>query len=271
MKTVLITGCSSGIGRDAALTLRARGWRVIPTARRPGDVAALEAAGFEALLLDYEDETSIEEAAAVVFAQPVDAVVQNGAYAIPGFIEDLPTDAMRTIFEANFLGWHALTRHALRHMRAQGRGRIVYVSSVLGFSAARWRGAYCATKFALEGYVDALRLELRDSPVRAILVEPGPIETKFNDNALAQFKRWIDVAQSARAEDYKGLEKRYALAGDDGRPFMLKPAAVSKRIVHALESPGPCDRYFVTAPTWAAEALRRFAPRAFMDWVMARN
>jgi NAD(P)-dependent dehydrogenase (short-subunit alcohol dehydrogenase family) len=274
-RTIIITGCSSGIGLDAAQTLAGRGWRVFATCRAEADCERLRGQGLESLRLDYADGDSIAAAFETVMqrAGRVDALFNNGAYAIPGFVEDLPTDALRAIFEANFFGWHDLTRRAIPVMRAQRGGRIVQCSSVLGFAAARWRGAYVASKFALEGYTHALRMEMRGTPLHVSLIEPGPIATRFNDNALAQFRRWIDPAQSARAAELAAIEARYGGRGVTsavGR-FTLPPAAVTRRLIHAIESPRPKARYLVTTPTWAAEMLRRFTPLAWMDGVMANN
>ncbi|WP_333832438.1 SDR family NAD(P)-dependent oxidoreductase [Rubrimonas sp.] len=273
-RAILITGCSSGIGLDAARTLAARGWRVFATCRKQEDCDRLSAEGLESFRLDYEDEGSATAAAAEALARNggrLDALFNNGAYAIPGFIEDLPTDALRAIFEANFFGWHALTRAVLPAMRTQGHGRIVQCSSVLGFSAVRWRGAYVATKFALEGYSDALRLELRGLPIHVSLIEPGPIATRFNPNALAQFERWIDPDASARRGELAQIAARYRRGEAAPNRFELPPAAVTRKLIHAVESPRPKARYYVTTPTYVVAALKRLAPRAALDWLMARN
>ena len=273
-RAILITGCSSGIGLDAARTLAARGWRVFANCRKQEDCDRLSAEGLESFRLDYEDEGSATAAAAEALARNggrLDALFNNGAYAIPGFIEDLPTDALRAIFEANFFGWHALTRAVLPAMRTQGHGRIVQCSSVLGFSAVRWRGAYVATKFALEGYSDALRLELRGLPIHVSLIEPGPIATRFNPNALAQFERWIDPDASARRGELAQIAARYRRGEAAPNRFELPPAAVTRKLIHAVESPRPKARYYVTTPTYVVAALKRLAPRAALDWLMARN
>jgi NAD(P)-dependent dehydrogenase (short-subunit alcohol dehydrogenase family) len=272
-RVALITGCSSGIGLDAARTLRARGWRAFATCRAEADCARLRAEGLESFRLDYADPPSIEAAVAEARGRAgrIDALFNNGAYAIPGFLEDLPTEALRAIFEANFFGWHDLTRRVIAVMRAQGAGRIVQCSSVLGFAAVRWRGAYVATKHALEGYSDTLRMEMRGTGVRVILIEPGPIATRFNDNALAQFARWIDPAASPRAGEYREIEARYRRPADKRNVFELPPAAVTSKLVHALESPRPRDRYYVTTPTFVVAALRRLASRRLLDAIMARQ
>jgi len=181
-KSVLITGCSSGIGLDAARGLSARGWRVFATCRKPADSARLIAEGLESFLLDHDDEASIAGAVAEVTARTggtLDALFNNGAFACPGAVEDLPRGALRAIFETNLFGPHDLTRQIIPLMRAQGHGRIVNCSSVLGLVGAKWRGAYVATKFAMEGLTDVLRLEMADTNIKVILIEPGPIGTRI--------------------------------------------------------------------------------------------
>lgn len=270
-RSVLITGCSSGIGRDAADALRARGWRVFATCRQEADCARLRDEGHESLRLDYEDPASIAAAWDEIASRTggrLDALFNNGAYAIPGAVEDVPPDALRAIFEANLFGWHDLTRRAVVQMRRQGQGRIVQCSSVLGRVAAPWRGAYVATKFALEGLTDTLRLELRGSGIRVVLIEPGPIGTRFRQNAARQFERWIDWEASALAERYRsGLLQRLYGAGKPDR-LELPASAVTARLIRALEDPSPRARYRVTLPTAAAEAMRRTLPTSAMDRVL---
>ena len=273
VRSVLITGCSSGIGYDAAHGLRARGWRVFASCRQLKDCERLRAEGFESPLLDYADPATIVTALAEVLAATggtLDALYNNGAYAIPGYVEDLPRDALRAIFEANLFGWHDLTCRVLPVMRAQGHGRIVQCSSVLGLVGAKWRGAYVATKFALEGLTDVLRLELRGTPVKVILIEPGPITSRIRANAALQFERWIDWENSAHVASYAALRHRlYAATGPD--KFELPASAVTKRLIHALESPNPRARYYVTFPTWFSGTVKRILPTWALDWVMAKG
>lgn len=273
-RTVLITGCSSGIGLDAARTLRARGWTVFASCRQAQDCRRLEQEGLIAPRLDYEDTASIAAALDSVLARTggqLDAVFHNGAYAIPGPVEDLPTEAMRAIFEANFLGWHDLTRRLIPVFRAQGHGRIVMCSSVLGLQAMRWRGAYNATKFALEGYTDTLRMELADSGIRVSLIEPGPIRTDFRKNAIAQFERWVDWKSSLLRQQYEDeLLAKLKKAGSGRDPGELGPEAVSAKLIHALEAGRPRPRYFVTTPTYVAGLLRRVLPTRALDAIFGR-
>ncbi len=274
-RSILITGCSSGIGLDAARSLSARGWRVFAACRKPEDCARLAAEGLESPLLDYADPDSIRAAldqVRVATGGRLDALFNNGAFATPGAVEDLPTDALRAIFEANLFGWHELTRRVIPVMRAQGHGRIVQCSSVLGFAALPWRGAYVATKFALEGLTHTLRLEMRDTPIRVILIEPGPITTRFRQNAVANFERWIDWESSPRAEQYrhKLLKRLYSDTTTPDR-FELPPSAVTAKLIHALEHPRPRPRYFVTTPTWAMAVLVRLLPLRWLDAISARG
>lgn len=272
-KSILITGCSSGIGLDAARGLSARGWRVFATCRQEADCDRLRAEGLESFRLDYADEDSI--AAAVTEALDrtggrLDAIYNNGAFACPGAVEDLPRGALRAIFEVNLFGYHDLARRVIPVMRRQGHGRIVNCSSVLGLVGIKWRGAYVATKFAMEGLSDVLRIEMRGTGIDVILIEPGPIGTRIRENAIPHFEKWIDWEHSARSEEYRGLLGRlYNSRGPDR--FELTPAAVTAKLIRALESPRPAARYFVTTPTYAMGIARRVLPTRLLDWVLIRG
>jgi len=266
-RPVLVTGCSSGIGADAARRLKARGWRVFATARQAEDLDRLAAAGLEAVRLDYADPASIAGAAATVLAATggrLDALVNNGAYAQPGALEDLDTDRLRAQFEANVFGWHDLTRRVIPAMRRRRHGRIVFVSSVLGFVAARYRGAYVASKFAVEGYADTLRIELAGSGIDVVLVEPGPIASRFRETAVRNAGH-VDVAGSVHRAAY---ERDLAGAGGVESRFRKGPEAVTAAIVAALESRRPRARYRVTVPTRAAALLKRLLPTRAMDRIV---
>lgn len=273
MRTILITGCSSGIGYDAAHALKARGWRVFATCRQQADCDRLIAEGLESLPLDYASEDSIANAVAEILSRTdgrLDALFNNGAFACPGAVEDLPRDALREIFETNLFGWHDLTCRLIPTFRAQGSGRIVNCSSVLGFVGARWRGAYVATKFALEGLSDVLRIEMAGTGVEVILIEPGPITTRFRQNAIPHFEKWVNWQSSARREEYGAiLHRLYEKRGPDR--FELPPSAVSAKLIHALESPRPRARYYVTTPTYIAGTLRRLLPTRLLDRVLAKG
>jgi len=273
MRSVLITGCSSGIGQAAAHALAGRGWRVFASARREADVARLREAGLEALPLDLADSASIEAAVATVrerTAGRLTALFNNGAYGQPGAVEDLSRDVLRQQLETNLLGTHELTTRVLPMMRAQGHGRIVQNSSVLGFAALPYRGAYVCSKFALEGLTDTLRQELTGSGIHVSLIQPGPITSRFRENAHRAFRANIDAAHSAHADTYRKVAAR--LASQDGKaPFTLGPEAVVAKLIHALESPRPRPRYAVTVPTHLFAALKRLLSTRGMDRVLLRS
>ncbi len=273
-RSILITGCSSGIGLDAARGLHARGWRVFATCRQEADCARLRDEGLESFPLDYADEASIAAAVAEVTSRTggaLDALYNNGAFACPGAVEDLPRGALRAIFETNLFGYHDLTCRVIPLMRAQGHGRIINCSSVLGLVGIRWRGAYVATKFALEGLTDVLRIEMAGTGITVILIEPGPIRTAIRANAIPHFERWIDWKHSARAEQYRTLLKRLYEPSEKPDTFELPPSAVTAKLIRALESPRPKARYFVTTPTYAMNIARRILPTRALDWVIGKG
>lgn len=273
-RVILITGCSSGIGLDAARTLRARGWRVFASCRKQEDCDRLRAEGFESPRLDYADEAGIAAAVADVAAATggrIDALFNNGAFACPGLVEDLPRGALREIFETNVFGWHDLTRQVIPLMRARGEGRIVQCSSVLGLVALGWRGAYVSTKFALEGLSDTLRIEMQGTGIRVSLIEPGPVTTKIRENARAPFERWIDWENAVRAPEYRDRLRPRLYGAYSRDRFELPPAAVTAKLIHALEAPRPRARYYVTTPTHLMGTLRRILPTRALDWLIARG
>ncbi|CUH78949.1 SDR family NAD(P)-dependent oxidoreductase [Tropicibacter naphthalenivorans] len=273
-KTILITGCSSGIGYDAAHGLKARGWRVFASCRQEADCERLRSEGFESPRIDYTDKESIAQGLAEVLGATggtLDALFNNGAHAIPGAAEDLPADALRAIFESNVFGWHDLTTRVIPVMRAQGHGRIVNHSSVLGIVCAPWRAAYNATKFATEALTDTFRIEMRDTPIHFVAMNTGPVTSKIRVNAIPHFERWIRWENSPRAEQYRAkLNKR--LYEDRGKDtFELPPSAVTAKLIHALESPRPKPRYYVTTATHLMGAARRILPTRTLDWLLAKG
>lgn len=272
-KSILITGSSSGIGFDAAHGLRAAGWRVFASCRKAEDCARLRAEGFESPRIDYTDADSIVTGLAETLEATggtLDALYNNGAYACPGAVEDLPVGALREIFETNVFGWHELTRLVVPVMRAQGYGRIINCSSVLGLVGFRWRGAYVATKFALEGLTDVLRQELSDTQIKVVLVEPGPITSKFRENAVPHFEKWVDWENSPRRDAYKEELERLYTQTEPGK-FELPAAAVTKKLLHALTSPRPKPRYYVTTPTYIVGFLRRILSTRMLDAIISRG
>lgn len=261
-RTIIVTGASSGIGAYCAAALRSEGWRVFATARRPDDIAALEAGGVEAFFLDYRDAASIEalfEAVMMRSGGRIDALYNNGAYSQAGAVEDLPVAALREQFEANLFGWHDLTCRVVPVMRRQGRGRIVNCSSILGLTPAKWRGAYAASKHALEGLTLCMRAELAGSGVHVSLIEPGPIRSKIASNGLAWFEKNIDHEHSVHRTAYQGQLARLRAGGTRSR-FKLGPEAVHAALRHALLSPRPRPHYVVTTPARLGVALKRLLP-----------
>jgi len=272
MQSILITGCSSGIGECVARGLHLRGYRVFATVRNPEDCASLVSAGIECLVLDYSDSNSINAAVEQVLEKTegkLFALFNNGAYGQPGACEDLSRDAIREQFEANVFGWMELTNLIIPTMRAQGYGRIIQNSSVLGFAAMSMRGAYNASKFAIEGFSDTMRLELAGTGIYVSLIEPGPIESQFRANAYEAFQQHIDVKNSVHRDRYDKMIDRFETIGNV-QPFTLPADAVLKRVVHALESKRPKIRYPVTFPTYLFGWLKRMMSHRMLDRILSR-
>tara|TARA_B100000989_G_C19525152_1_gene466399 strand:- start:2060 stop:2890 length:831 start_codon:yes stop_codon:yes gene_type:complete len=275
MKSILITGCSSGIGLDSALSFRDEGWRVIASCRKKQDCKIMQKKyKIHSVLIDYADEGSIFKGFKDTLEYSgghLDVLFNNGAYSIPALVEDLPTPALRAIFETNFFGWHTLSRLAITQMRNQNEGRIIQNSSVLGFAPLKFRGAYNATKFALEGLTDTMRLELDHSNIHLILIEPGPIRTKIRENAYKQFKHWINWKDTANKAWYKKVAIPRLSAIDPPRqPFELPPSAVTKAVIHAATSSRPKLRYRVTTATTLMMIFRRLLSTRIYDALARR-
>ena len=271
-RSILITGCSSGIGHACALGLAERGWQVIASARKPSDVKRLAQQGLSAVQLDLDDPDSIAAGLSQTLTLTggrLHALFNNGAYGQPGAVEDLTRAALRAQFETNLFGWHDLTRRVIPIMRSQGHGRIVQNSSVLGMVAMPFRGAYVASKFALEGLTDTMRQELVGSGIQVSLIEPGPILSRFRDNAFVAYQDGIDRDASVFKDTYGLMEARLLKEGP-AQPFTLPPQAVLKKLVHALESPRPRPRYYVTLPTQLLGTLRRVLSTRGLDGFMRK-
>jgi len=272
LKSILITGCSSGIGLCVANGLKERGHHVIATAKRKEDVTRLHLNGFDAFYLDLRDSLSIQNAVKETLnctKGKLDALFNNGAYGQAGALEDISREVLREQFETNLFGWHELTNLILPVMRKQGHGRIIQNSSVLGFVSLPYRGAYNASKYALEGLTDTLRQELRGTNIHISLIEPGPIKSKFRINALAAFNRHIDVDKSPHKTEYKTLLARLEKKGT-ASIFTLEPEAVLKKVVHALEHPKPKVRYYVTFPTYLFGFLKRILSQRLLDNITSK-
>ena len=271
-KSILITGCSSGIGYCVAKGLKARGYHVIATARREESVKQLSDEGFDSLQLDVADSHSIQAA----FKQVLEltdgklyGLFNNGAFGLPGAVEDLSRESLKYQFETNVFGWLELTNLAIPVMRRQGFGRIIQNSSVLGFVAMPFRGAYNASKYAIEGLSDTLRLELKNTELYVSLIEPGPIISKFRENAVIALEKNIDIENSVHRDKYHGVLARLKKKGP-AAPFTLPPEAVLKRVIHALESKHPKPRYYVTFPTYLFGFLKRLLSHRQMDYILAK-
>ncbi|MHA2940016.1 SDR family oxidoreductase [Vibrio sp. RC27] len=273
MKSILITGCSSGIGYTAAHALHKRGYQVIASCRQIDDVNRLVEEGLTCIHLDLANTDSIIAAVKQTLELAngqLDALFNNGAYGQPGALEDLPTDGLRAQFETNVFGWHELTTQLLPHFRQHGSARIIQNSSVLGFAALKYRGAYNASKFAIEGWSDTLRLELLDTDIKIAILEPGPIETQFRTNALEAFNRWINVKNSYHEKIYKIQMDRLNSETSNNR-FVLPAEGCLPAIYHALEAPSPKLRYRITQPTKVFAVLKRILPGKLLDKLLAKG
>ncbi|TMX31872.1 SDR family oxidoreductase [Vibrio sp. Hep-1b-8] len=269
-KSILITGCSTGIGYTCVHALHKRGYQVIASCRKQADVDRLRSEGLTCLQLDLNDSNSIKLAVKRTLELTdgkLDALFNNGAYGQPGALEDLPTDGLREQFESNFFGWHQLVCEILPTMRRQGSGRIIQNSSVLGFAAMKYRGAYNASKFALEGWSDTLRIELKGSNIHISLIEPGPIETQFRANALKAFQRWITIESSVHHEQYQQQMSRLD-SQSSNNAFVLPADACVGPLIHALESNKPKIRYRITTPTKVFAVLKRILPTRLLDKIL---
>jgi short-subunit dehydrogenase len=271
-KTILITGCSTGIGLTVALGLKQRGYHVVASARKQQDVQRLRSLGLECLQLDLTDSMSIQTAVKKLYQLTngeIYALFNNGAYGQPGAVEDLKRNVLREQFETNVFGTMELTNLIIPMMRQQGYGRIIQNSSVLGFVALAYRGAYIASKYALEGLTDTLRLELHGTDIHAILIEPGPIESRFRANAYEAFKKNIAMENSIHKTQYEKQQARMIKEGP-AVPFTLPAEAVLQKVIRALESRRPKVRYYVTFPTYLFALLKRMLPHRAMDRIMRK-
>ncbi|HKS32426.1 MAG TPA: SDR family oxidoreductase [Enterobacteriaceae bacterium] len=249
-KSVLITGCSSGIGLESAHELKRQGFRILAACRKPEDVARMSEYGFTGVQLDLDSPESVERAADEILAltdSRLYGLFNNAGYGIYGPLTTISRTQLEQQFSSNFFGTHQLTMRLLPAMVPHGEGRIVMTSSVMGLISTPGRGAYAASKYALEAWSDALRMELRHSGVKVSLIEPGPIRTRFTDN--------VNQTQSDKPVENPGIAAR----------FTLGPEAVVAKVRHAFESDSPRLRYPVTLVTWAVVVLKRLLPGRLME------
>lgn len=271
-KSIIVTGCSSGSGAHCARRLKAGGWRVFGTVRKAQDRQSLETDGIETLLMDYTDRSTIDDLVVTVRERTegrLDALFNNGAYGQPGAVEDLTTDVLREQFETNLFGWHELTRQVIPLMRSRGQGRIVNCSSILGLLPYRYRGAYTASKYALEGLTLTMRMELEGSGIHVSLIEPGPIESRFTANALIKIEEHIDVENSFHRDEYKRQLARLTGQGPKNR-HKMGPEAVYDVLTHALTAARPKPHYLVTTPAKQGALLKRLLPADLFYRLMRR-
>lgn len=267
METVLVTGCSSGIGYHVAKGLKARGYNVYATARKDEDVERLISEGFKCLKLDYAESESVQDLAnelMLLIGTNLYAVFHNGAYGQPGAVEDLTRETLEKQFATNVFGWMELNNRLIVLMRHNNRGRIIFNSSVLGLVSLPFRGAYNASKYAIEGFADTLRLELSDTNIKVSLIEPGPIKSRFRPNALQALKDNVNMEESVHRDRYKGTLERLAKEGTVD-PYTLSPEAVLNKVVHALEHKNPQPHYYVTVPTYVMGIMKRLLSARLMD------
>ena len=267
MKNILITGCSSGIGYATAKGLKARGYNVITTARKTQDIEKLTSEGYQCIALDYADSNSVQKCADqlhTLIGDDLYAVFHNGAYGQPGAVEDLSRDTIEKQFAVNVFGWMELNNRLIPLMRKNNSGRIIFNSSVLGLVSLPFRGAYNASKYAIEGFADTLRLELSDTNIKVSLIEPGPIESRFRPNALEALKNNVDIATGPHQHRYADTLKRLAKKGNVD-PFTLPAEAVMEKVVLCLEKTHPKAHYYVTKPTYIMGYLKRLLPTKLMD------
>lgn len=272
LKHILITGCSSGIGLEAAKLLHARGHKVVASVRQPADLKQFQVLGIACVLLDLDNDVSITSGlneALERLDNRIDVLFNNAAFGQPGAVEDLSRQVLQGQFNTNVFGTQQLTNQVIRIMRQQATGRIVYNSSVLGLVALPYRGAYNASKFALEGLADTLRLELRGSGILISLIEPGPILSQFRANAFAKYQQYIDKTDSPHRHVYQAMENRLTKTGP-AAPFTLPASAVVDKLIHAIEAERPKIRYFVTFPTYLLATLKRLLPGRALDWVLCK-
>lgn len=254
-KTVLITGCSSGIGLESAHELKRQGFRVLAACRKSEDVERMNQAGFTGILLDLDSPESVEHAADEVIALTENrlyGLFNNAGFGLYGPLPTISREQMEQQFSANFFGAHQLTMRLLPAMIPHGEGRIVMTSSVMGLISTPGRGAYAASKYALEAWSDALRMELRHTGIKVSLIEPGPIRTRFTEN--------VNQTQRDKPVENPGIAAR----------FTLGPEAVVAKVRHAFESPNPKLRYPVTVVTRVVSLLKRLLPACAMDKILHR-
>ena len=271
-KNILITGCSSGIGKNVAITLHNKGWRVFATCRSKTDCTFFTKLGIESFPLDLQKEESINCAVNLVKEKTksqLDVLFNNGAYAIPGAIQDIPRSAMREIFEVNVFGQIDLINRCIPLMMSSDYPKIINCSSVLGFISLPYRGLYSATKYSIEALTDALRRENYDSKIKFVLIQPGPINTDIKKKSIKHFEKWIDWKKSIHQKTYenKVIKRLYDNSYKDSfNSYELQPDEVTKILIKVLNSKKPKARYKITIQTKIAQIMIKLLPTNTLDW-----
>lgn len=266
-KIIFITGCSSGIGYDAAIALKSRGHRVIASCRQLVDVEKLQRLGLDTIQLDVNNELSIATAVDSLMKKTdghLDVLINNAGYGQAGALEDVPRSALIAQFNTNVFGLMELTRLVIPIMRKQGRGRIINISSVLGFISMPFRGAYNASKYAVEGLSDTLRLELKPAGIDVITIEPGPIESRFREHAVDNSMQSIDIEHSHFKRQYRHMLNNFKAAKHHSR-LTQKTDAVIHKLTRAIEENSPKPKYLVTLPTYIFMILKRILSVRLLD------
>ncbi|MEA2049307.1 MAG: SDR family NAD(P)-dependent oxidoreductase [Campylobacterota bacterium] len=269
MKTILITGCSSGIGLQTAIYLKTQGYRVFATARQQKDLDMLENLGFESFLLDVTLSITITNTLAKILELTngkLDVVFNNAGYGQPGAVEDLETDILKEQFETNVFGLHELTIQVLPIMKAQGYGKIIQHSSVLGIVSLKLRGAYNASKYAVEGLTDTLRLELKDTNIDITLLNTGPVVSDFRINAQNKLLENIDIEKS----NYKDIYEKTLKSKKSDVPFTLESIEVSKIVEKIIISKKVKPRYYITKATYLLGFAKRILSTNLLDKILMK-
>src|SRR5215470_2484583 len=272
--SVLITGCSSGIGQAAALALHEAGRTVVATARNPDTLSGLAARGLRTLALDVTDEASMQ--AAVDAAGPIDVLVNNAGYGLYGTVEQLPMAEIRRQFETNFFGLVRLTQLVLPGMRAAGGGRILNVSSMGGRATLPGGAFYHASKYAVEALSDALRMEVAPFGIDVVLIEPGPVRTPWNDVAAGSVAASAAGSNGNGADPYAGFKDAVTAAfstATDGPLARFSSSAddIAKVITRAVTARRPRTRYLINPVARTTVTLRRWLPDRAYDAVLRRQ
>ena len=269
MTNIVITGCSTGIGLATAKYLQSQGIKVYATVRNPNDISILQNLGLEHVIqLDVTNPDNIAKVIKNVLAEDgkIDIWFNNAGYGQAGAIEDIKTDVLREQFETNVFGLHECTRQIIPVMRKQGYGKIIQHSSVLGLVSLFGRGAYNASKYAIEGLTDTLRLELKGTNIYPILLNTGPITSDFRKTAMKKLKENVDIENSIFRENYlANLEKKKSKV-----PFNEEAISVAYVVYDIILNKKPKTRYYITKATTILGYLKRFVSTSMLDKILGK-